>query len=50
MNKSTRKNSVFILSCLLSGATLLLACLLRQFSKDKDNRGVSAFVDVNGFE
>ena len=28
MNKSTRKNSVFILSCLLSGATLLLACLL----------------------
>ena len=29
---------------------LLLACLLRQFSKDKDNRGVSAFVDVNGFE
>ena len=28
MNKSTRKNSVHILSCLLSGATLLLACLL----------------------
>ena len=28
MNKSTRKNSVFILSCLLAGATLLLACLL----------------------
>ena len=29
---------------------LLLAHLLRQFSKDKRNRGVSAFVDVNGFE
>jgi primosomal protein N' (replication factor Y) len=29
---------------------LLLAHLLRQFSKDKLNRGVSAFVDVNGFE
>ena len=28
MNKSMRKNSVFILSCLLAGATLLLACLL----------------------
>ena len=28
----------------------LLAGLLRQFSKDKMNRGVSAFVDVNGFE
>ena len=28
MNKSTRKNSVYILSCLLAGATLLLACLL----------------------
>ena len=28
----------------------LLAYLLRQFSKDKTNRGVSAFVDVNGFE
>ena len=29
---------------------LLLAHLLRQFSKDKMNRGVSAFIDVNGFE
>ena len=29
---------------------LLLAHLLRQFSKDKLNRGVSAFIDVNGFE
>jgi len=29
---------------------LLLAHLLRQFSKDNTNRNVSAFVDVNGFE
>ncbi len=29
---------------------LLLAHLLREFSKDKQNRGVTAFVDVNGFE
>lgn len=29
---------------------LLLAHLLRQFSKDKLNRNVSAFVDVNGTE
>ena len=29
---------------------LLIAYLLGQFSKDKTNRGVSAFVDVNGFE
>ena len=28
----------------------LLAHLLRQFSQDKENRGVSAFVDVNGLE
>ena len=28
----------------------LLAHLLREFSKDKLNRGVSAFIDVNGFE
>ena len=28
----------------------LLAHLLRQFSKDKDNRGVTAFVDINGFD
>ena len=29
---------------------LLTAWLLRQFGKDKQNRGVSAFADVNGFE
>ena len=29
---------------------LLLAHLLRQFSQDKGNRGVSAFIEVNGFE
>ncbi len=29
---------------------LLLAHILRQASKDKDNRGVSAFVDVNAME
>lgn len=29
---------------------VLLAHLLRQFSLDKGNRGVSAFVEVNGFE
>ena len=29
---------------------LLLAHLLRQFSKDKINRGVNAFIDVNGFD
>ena len=29
---------------------LLLAHLLREFSKDKQNRGVTAFIDVNGFE
>ena len=29
---------------------VLLAHLLRQFSLDKENRGVSAFIDVNGFE
>ena len=28
----------------------LLGHLLRQFSQDRDNRGVSAFVDVNGFD
>ena len=28
----------------------LLAHLLRQFSQDKANRGVTAFVDVNGFD
>ena len=29
---------------------LLLACLLRQFSQDRANRGVSAFIDVNGYD
>ena len=29
---------------------LLLAFLLRQFGADKGSRGVTAFVDVNGFE
>ena len=29
---------------------LLIAHLLRQFAKDKLNRGVSAFVDINGFD
>jgi len=28
----------------------LLAHLLREFSLDKENRGVSAFIDVNGFD
>ena len=28
----------------------LLAYLLRQFGKDKANRGVSAFIDVNGYD
>ena len=28
----------------------LLAHLLREFSKDKANRGISAFIDVNGFD
>ncbi len=29
---------------------LLIAHLLRQFSQDRENRGISAYVDVNGFE
>jgi primosomal protein N' (replication factor Y) len=29
---------------------LLLAHLLRQFSTDRENRGVTAFIDVNGFD
>lgn len=29
---------------------LLLGHLLRQFSQDKESRGVSAFVDINGFD
>ena len=28
----------------------LLAHLLRQFSQDRENRGVTAYIDVNGFE
>ena len=28
----------------------LLAHMLRQFAKDGENRGVSAFADINGFE
>ena len=28
----------------------LLGHLLQQFAKDKENRNVSAFIDVNGFE
>ena len=28
----------------------LIAHLLRQFSQDRENRGISAFVDVNGFD
>ncbi len=29
---------------------LLIAHLLRQFAQDRENRGISAFIDVNGFE
>jgi len=29
---------------------LLLAHLLREFSKDKANRGVNAFIDINGYD
>ena len=29
---------------------LLLAHLLRQFSQDRENRGVTAFIDINGFD
>lgn len=32
------------------GLRLLIGYLLRQFSKDGGNRGISAFVDVNGYE
>jgi primosomal protein N' (replication factor Y) len=28
----------------------LLAHLLRQFAQDKENRGVSVFADINGYE
>ena len=36
--------------CMTKNLRLLLAHLLRQFSKDKANRGVNAFIDVNGYE
>ena len=36
--------------CLNRQARQLLGYLLRQFQKDKANRGVSAFIDVNGYE
>ena len=29
---------------------LLLAHMLREFSRDKANRGISAFADVNGYD
>jgi primosomal protein N' (replication factor Y) len=39
------------LRCRMTGALrLLLAHLLRQFAKDRENKGVSAFVDVNGID
>ena len=39
------------LRCSLNrGLRLLLAHLLRQFSQDRLNRGISAFVDVNGYD
>ena len=39
------------LNCRLTrNLRLLLACLLRQFMQDRANRGVSAFIDVNGFD
>ena len=39
------------LSCALTrNLRLLVRYLLQEFSKDKGSRGVSAFVDVNGFE
>ncbi|MBQ3192293.1 MAG: primosomal protein N' [Oscillospiraceae bacterium] len=39
------------LRCRMSkGLRFLLAHLLREFSRDKANRGVSAFIDVNGFD
>ena len=39
------------LHCQMSRALrLLLAHMLRQFSQDRENRGISAFVDVNGYE
>ena len=39
------------LKCHLNTAVRqLLGHLLRQFSQDKANRGVNAFIDVNGYE
>ena len=39
------------LRCRMTGnLRFLLAHLLRQFSADKENRGTTAFVDVNGFD
>ncbi len=32
------------------GLRALLAHLLRQFSQDRENRGVSAFIDMNGYD
>ena len=29
---------------------MLIAHLLRQFSKDKENRGICAFIDINGYD
>lgn len=36
--------------CLSKSMRRLLAHLLRQFSQDRENRGVSAFIDVNGLD
>ncbi|MBQ2928550.1 MAG: primosomal protein N' [Oscillospiraceae bacterium] len=36
--------------CITKNLRLLLAYLLREFSKDQANRGIHAFVDVNGFD
>ena len=33
-----------------NGKRAVIAQLLRQFSQDKENRGISAFADVNGFD
>ena len=39
------------LRCRLNPAVrALLGHLLRQFSQDRENRGVSAFIDINGYE
>ena len=36
--------------CMTKNLRLLIAHLLREFSKDNTNRNVSAFIDINGFE